>query len=164
MNYLFEIVETLYEINVNQNVDLNGKRMVSALTVLCCFHRVVLKMESIPFELVVALLSMLKPMPDTKSLQCADWDHVNALLPETMKKTACDAIHRSIVHLCQYKHLSSPEWLFALPVFHFLNGTSKPFLPIERNPRAIPWGDRVIGLGLVRNLIRDKEFGYVNYL
>ena len=163
LNYFFEIVETLYQCDVQQNALLNGKRMASALTILCCFNRIVLKLDSIPLEHIVALLSMLHLMPDSKKLQCADWDHVSSLLPETLKGRALDAVHRCVVHLSHQKHFD-PVWLFALPVVHFLKGSSRPFQPIECNPRNIPWGDKFIGSGFVKNLIKDKELRYVHAL
>lgn len=157
INYLIEIVENLYQRDIELSVTANGKRMASALTIICCFFKIITKMESIPIEYVAALLSLLRPMPDVENQVCVDWDHVNELLPGTMKNIAYDATHCLIVHLSHRKHFSSREWLFALPVLHFLNGKSQPFQPIEYKPQEIPWGDRTIGLGFVKDLIRDKD-------
>lgn len=157
MNYLIEIVEVLYQHDIKRNVPANGKRMASALTIVCCFFKIFARTENIPSEYISALLSLLQLMPDVENQVCIDWDHVNELLPGTMKVTAFDATHRLILHLSHDKHFTKPEWLFALPVLHFLNGKSQPFQPIEYKPQEIPWGDRIIGLGYVKNLIRDKD-------
>ncbi len=158
VNYLIEIVEILYKTDVRSCIR-NGKRIASAVTLLCCFHEIVSKVETIPSEHVVALLSMLRLLPDTQNQRCVDWEVVNELLPETIRRKAFDAVHSFIVYLSLKENLSEPAWIFALPIAHFLNGTSRPFQPIEYDPRVIPWGDKVIGLGYVRNLIKDKDFG-----
>ena len=157
MNYLFEIEEELYRTDIKQSAYVNGKRMASALTIICCFFKIVTKMDAIPFEHAAALLSMLRLMPDALNQVCVDWELLTELLPGTMKTMAFDAAHGFAVHLSHHKHFNRPEWLYALPVIHFLNGKSEPFQKIEYRPRAIPWGDRIIGLGYVKNFIKDKE-------
>lgn len=158
IDYLFDIVEILYNTDVKQSGTLNGKRMASALTIICCIYKIVTKMEGMPFENVAALLSMLCLMPDAENQVCVDWDIVNELLPKTMNAIAFEATHSLMRYLSRHHHFLR-QWLFALPVLHFLNGTSQPFQPAEYKPQDIPWGDRVIGLGYIKDLIKDKEIG-----
>jgi hypothetical protein len=164
LDYFFSIIEKLYHIDVKQDVSLNGRRIVSALTVLCCLNSMIMRMD-IPFEPVAALLSMLCPMPDVERMLCADWDLVNTMLPESMKKMTFDAVRRFISYLSGHKPLSNPEWMFALPVAHFLDGRTQPYHSMEHIPRSIPWDDKVLGLGYsVKRLTKDKEFEYVTML
>ncbi len=39
-----------------------------------------------------------------------------------------------------------PEWLYAIPVTHFLKGVSKPFQEFEFDPKEVPFGDTLIGI------------------
>ena len=158
MNYLFEIEEKLYGMNIQQSADANGRRMASVLTIICCLYKIATKVDVIPFEHAAALLSMLRLMPDALNEVCIDWDFVNELLPKTSRiEMAFAATHSIVVHLSHNKHFNKPEWLFALPVLHFLNESSEPFQTIEYNPRAIPWGDKIIALGYVKDFIEDRE-------
>jgi hypothetical protein len=160
INYLFGIIEALFKTDVKQNATANGKRMASALTIACCFHKVVIEKKwSIPFEIVAALLSMLRLMPDAEIQRCIDWDVVNELLPATIRKAAYDATHSLIIYLSHNRHFLQPAWLFALPFLHFLKGTSQPFRTIACRPQDIPWGDQVIGLRQIKDLIKDTEIG-----
>ena len=162
LNYLCEVVEILYETDA-KSADANGRRMASALTIICCFHKIVESVELISFEHIAALLSMFRLKPDTVNKVCDDWDFVNGMLTETMRKAAFDATLQFIVHLSHHEHFSKPEWLFALPVLHFLyGGASQPFQPLEYRPKAIPWGDQIIRSEHVKCLIKDKEIMYVS--
>ena len=161
LNYLFEVVEILYETDV-KSADANGRRMASALTIICCFHKIVESVELISFRHIAALLSMFRLKPDTVNEVCDDWDFVNEMLTETMRKAVFDATLQFIIHLSRHEHFFKPEWLFALPVLHFLYGRgSHPFQPLEYRPKAIPWGDQIIGLEHVKGLIKYKEKMYV---
>ena len=155
-NSLFEIVEALYHTDIKQNPLSNGKRIASAIAVICCFHHIFLKAEDIPSEIITALLSMLQLMPDIQNKRCADWDYVIKLIPETLKESAFKAIQAMIVNLSK-KDPFEPEWLFSLPIIHFLDGNVQQFQPVVANPRAINWEDRMINLPSVKDTLQHKE-------
>ena len=161
-NYMFSIVEILHNTEIKKDSIGNGKRMASAIAIMCCFPHIVKKDESIPSQHVKSLLSMLRLMPSSHN-KCTDWDTVSKLIPATMKRDAIEAVKAAIVTLSHREGLFQPEWLFALPDLHFLSETVQPFQPPEHNPRAIQWGDRVILLGRVRNFMEhsDHEIRYI---
>ena len=154
-NSLFETVEILYHTDI-QNPLFNGKRIASALAVICCFHHIFLKAEDIPSEITIELLSMLRLMPDIQNKKCVDWDYVIKLIPETLKESAFEAVQAMIVNLSK-KDPFQPEWLFSLPIIHFLDGNIQQFQPIVASPRAINWVDHMINLASVKDILKHKE-------
>ncbi len=129
MDYLFAIVEKLYE--TRGNPSNNGRRMASAITVMCCFQKLMPKGVKIDTEHLVALLSMLCLMPDVQSRRCDDWNYVMELIPSSFREVVFNSIYELTNILINTKYLAQPEWLFSLPVMHFLRGVSKPFQETE---------------------------------
>ena len=70
---------------------------------------------------------------------------------------AADSIHHLITYLMKSRQFKSPEWLAAIPIFHFLKGYSQPFQKPELNPEKISWDMRV-----ELDAVRSKP-GYVGY-
>jgi hypothetical protein len=157
-NSLFETVKILYQTDIKQNPLSNGKRMASAIAVLCCFHQIFLKAENIPSEIIKALLSMLRLMPDIQNEKvCIDWDYVIKLIPETLKRSAFEAVQAMIVILSK-KDPFQPEWLFSVPTMHLLYGNVQQFQHIVTDPRAINWKDHnMINLPGVKEILKHKE-------
>ena len=137
----------------------NGKRIASAITLMICFCKVAGNVEAIPSEHIKALVSLLRLMPDTQKQICADWNFLNGVLPPAYKRIAFDAVYKFILHYSHHALLSQPEWLFALPLAHFLNSASEPFQQIEHDPRSIPWEDKTFDSEKIRDLIKDKQLG-----
>lgn len=154
---MFETGEELYRRKATQTA--NGNRMSSVVILLCCLHQIKeLKVELLPWENVSALLSMLRLMPEVSNHNCLDWDQLKKLIPDSFREKACEAIRVIAVHLGRAKHFDYYQWLFALPVVHFLHRSSTPFQGLEFNPRAIQWEDKLLELGTIRKNIKDKEF------
>ena len=153
--FLLDIVEQLCCKKVEGNVMVNGKRMLSAIVIICCLHDMTPKcisMESIPPQHLCLLLSLLCLMPDVKHQKCEDWDYLIALIPKSFRKTAYESVLALTIHLSHIKYFDLPDWLFAVPVVHFLKPNAcKPFHEVEYNPRRIPWGDKLIGLQTIRS-------------
>ena len=156
MNNMFEIMQSLYELEIDTKMQPhgNGIKMASAITLMCIFNEKV-KVDEIPTENIKALLSMLRLQPDVDNLKCSDWDTLNKLIPNSFKKTTSDSVLALIKHLSKDDFLK-PEWLFAIPVFHFLCGNS-PFQSVEYDPHAIPWVDKIIGSTTIRSSTKGKK-------
>ena len=76
-------------------------------------------------------------------------DVVNALIP------FCK-------HLAHSKHLRNPEWLFAVPLIHFLLKRSTPFEKPEKKNDKIVWEDSQLNMAKLRERTSVKtNIGYV---
>ena len=54
------------------------------------------------------------------------------------------------------------EWLLALPLYHFLNGSCKPFEEPELNPEKIGWGqEENLDIKKIRGELHSSNKGYV---
>ena len=148
VDYLLNITRKIFFIEVQGNPGLNGKRMASALAIICCIRK-----NRINIELndASALLEMLRLMPDVQSSKCIDWEYVNELIPKKFKASVAEYVRTMANSLCQKKHFSLPEWLYAMPVLHFLCGVSSPFQEVLLSSTEIPWGSKLIELGKVKS-------------
>lgn len=153
MYILLDIMKQLLEMEIKGAIH-NGKRMLSAIVIMCCLHEMIpkcIQISDIPSDAMSALLSLLRLMPDVHNQKCADWDYLRSLIPDSYWKTAYESILALTVHLSHTAYFDFPDWLYAIPVVHFLKKTSKPFKEIELNPKQIPWGDKLIGLETIRS-------------
>ena len=150
---ILEIMDVLYEIDTKMHPAQNGRKMASAITLMCFFNETK-KVDEITTENIKALLSMLRLQPDVDNQKCSDWDILNELIPNSFRKAASDSVLAFIKHLSKDDFLK-PEWLFAIPVVHFLCGNS-PFQSVEYDPHGIPWVDKIIGLATVRTSTKGK--------
>lgn len=61
--YLLDIVNQLFHIDVKGNAENNGKRMLSAIVIICCLHKMIPNsikdISKIPPDHISALLSLL---------------------------------------------------------------------------------------------------------
>lgn len=147
-----KIAEELFYTDIEDIPLRNGKRMASAITIICCMHKKHLKIDS---NYKSALLSMLRLLPDIQSQKCIDWEYVSELMPTAFRTLACESIRAMILSLSNTRYFSQPEWLFAIPVVHFLYGASVPFQDRILSPCDIPWRDKYIDLGNVRRNTYD---------
>lgn len=159
MNYLFHIVEDLYRYDVGSSPIENGRRIASVVTTICCFRRLMSDGITINVEHSSAVLSMLYLMPDIMSQKCVDWDYLIELIPTSFREEAYLSIREVTKLLMNAKYLAEPQWLFALPILHFLKGVSRPFQETEFYPQAIEWNDKLVGLGKVKSYTCDSEHG-----
>ena len=149
--FLLETAEQLYSIDMEGNALNNGKRMLATITIICCLKQMTIRLNEISDQHISLLLSMLRLMPDVHRKKCDDWDYVVALIPQSFKKTVYDSVFAFTKHLCNSKIFDLPQWLFAVPVVHFLKPAARPFQELELDPSNIPWGDKLIGLQYVKS-------------
>lgn len=153
-NYLLDITKKLFFVKVEGNPGHNGKRMASAITIICCIQK-----NRINIELndVSALLEMLRLMPDIQSSKCIDWEYVNELIPKEFKATVAEYVCIMANSLCRKLYFSQPEWLYAMPVLHFLCGVSVPFQNVVLTSTEIPWESKLIELGKVKSQTYEHD-------
>ena len=143
----------LSEFNV-ENVALNGKRMVAVVVVICCLDQVLAKPAfEIPPDYVSNLLYMLKLQPDLRNRRCLDWKNLNDCIPSQYKMVVLGAIKKLFVHHVNSQHYSKLEWLYAIPVLHFLQDDLKPF---QKNVKIL-WKDSLITFQTLNRLKSIEE-------
>ena len=158
--FLLDIVEMLCLVEINENPITNGKRMLSAIVIICCLDAMIpncIEHSHISPDRISALLSLLRLLPDVQNQRCADWEYLKAYIPEAFQKKASDAVLAFTLHLNHTEYFILPDWMFAIPVIHFLRSTSVPFQEIEFNPEKIPWRDKLLGLDDVRSRANNKD-------
>ena len=137
--------------------------MASALAMLVTLDLLipdVFKIDQVEVELIELLLMLLCPMPNSEKQTCHDLDFVLGLIPKDSRKMVSEALGNFCRELSHKRHLASCQWLYALPLFHFLKDPQlKPFYTIQCNPKEVPWVDTSLGLASVQLETVNKEFG-----
>lgn len=161
--WLLSIVEEL-QTSPSDVPEENGCRIASVIAVICCFYQLIpnyIRMSDIKLDHIAITLSMLALKPVMERKKCFDFDFVLHLIDPKSKKHITDAIGAFCMHLAHSRALQNPQWLYALPLFHFLRKDSLPFQTAEMNPERMQWGDKSLGLKTVRSKTYDKPIGYV---
>ncbi len=153
IDFLLSIVKQLVGKKIETPLE-NGKRMLSVITIMCCIWRMVsgnIKFKYLLKHYSMSLfLNMLRLSPDEEHKRCIDWEYLDKNIPAEFRKESYDSVQMFINELSHVDLLSKPEWLYAIPVMHFLKGVSKPFQEFEFDPKEVPFGDKLIGLGAVK--------------
>ena len=118
----------------------NGHKVAVGITLACVVNEMAQlvrgKLTICSPELLSDVLETLKLMPDEETKKCLDYDFVVDILPSTFKNEAAEAICALANQLIQTKDIDQAEWLYCLPLVHFLKQRSKPFaspdVPIEK--------------------------------
>ena len=158
--WLYSIVRALKEKQCATPKE-NGKRIAAVSSIIYCFYMLTprpLVAKSIPADCLAGMMSMLTLQPDSEKEKCIDYEYMSSLIlsPE-MKKKVADAISHFCRELLHSKILQYPQWLYAIPLTHFLRGDCKPFQEPELNPEKMKWGDKHLGLTVVRSWTQDKN-------
>ncbi len=139
----------------------NGRRMLSVITIMCCISRMVSRNIKFSYLLdhssMSLFLSMLRLWPDQESKRCIDWEYLDKNIPAEFRKKSYHSVQMFINELSHAQPLSKPEWLYAIPVMHFLNAVSEPFQEFEFDPKEVPFVDKLIGLGAVKGKTFDRD-------
>ena len=155
------MASTLSElININDDVKCNGKRMLSTIVIICCLHKLTskfIKITDVPLDGVSIMLSLLRLKPDMQHQQCEDWVYLDTCIPDAFRKTAIDAVCAFTNYLCQKKLFNEPNWLFAIPVVHFLRRASKPFQEVELDYNKVPWEDQSVDIVSVKKRTQGSK-------
>ena len=143
----------------------NGRRIAAVLVVIYCLEKLIphqLKREDINLDTVADMMFMLTLKPDTKNQKCIDYEYVLSLLHSNSTRPVGEAIRAFCNHLSHHRDLQAPQWLYAIPIYHFLHGDCKPFSSPQLDPNMMKWGDKNLGLQHVRKRTFDKvHFKYV---
>jgi len=163
VSYLLEIVEELHRTDINGSALFNGRRICSVVTIICCLHRLIISQEldkaRVSFRSISQLMFMLRLMPELQHQRCIDWEHLqDSLLTQDCTSEVFDAIYYFVKHLSCEKLFDQYEWLFALPVLHFLKKYSKPFEELILKSHLIPWNSKLGQLDSIRKMAYQRNF------
>ena len=150
--WLLSVVKALRK-KVVKSAEENAFRMASVVVVIQCFCGV-MPSPQLPFEsLTVAnyssILSMFWPMADLISHKSLDLEILSNLIQPNEIAVAKGLI-TFCKHLAHSKHLKAPEWLYAIPLIHFLTRQSVPFEKPEKKYNKIIWEDAHLELARLR--------------
>ena len=154
-----EVTNRLQFVSVT-SAQSNGRRMASALTIIFCVYKLTQdhpKMSKMSLECTQMLLSFLYLWPDLEHCTCSDLEFVYTLIPKINRTDVSKAVANFCLKLSHHMFLKSPQWLYAIPLVHFLSGTSKPFQKLSCDPKEIKWSDRSLKLDYVRKYRDDKQ-------
>lgn len=160
-DWLFSVAKTLHKKTI-ASVEDNAKRMASIITVILCLSEVMpspqLPWKSLTPANYSLILSMIYPLPDLISQKSLDLEILMKMINPEEKKVA-QILLSFCKHLALTKHLKNPEWLYVIPLIHFMLEKSVPFKKPERNQDKILWDDPELNLERLR---KDKTANKTN--
>lgn len=157
--WLLAVLTELNQVPITCVVD-NGRRMISVLSIILCFARLLSKhisMDTISCKDIASMLAMLCLHPDVERKQCLDYDYISKLLNPDVKKSLSDIIAKICVYLHRRTFLTQPQWLKAVPLLHFLQGVTQPFAHPELDATKIKWVDASLDLYQLRQQTYEKN-------
>ena len=156
IEWILTLVDELQVKSVD-NAEENGRRMASVLAIISCIYSLVppLKMDNFESSAIAAILSMLCLKPNLENKQHTDLDTVLSLIPEKSRKAVSEALCGMCKYLALHKDLREPDWIYAVPLIHFLQKKSTPFDAL--NPEKITWKNTYLDLSHVKSMTRNKN-------
>lgn len=158
--WLLEIMKKLHEMPYRPALQ-NGRRMASVLSVMLCFHHLIPKyvhMEAFSVDEIALMVSMLRIIPDVHQKKCIDYDYVNKMVQPQEKKHIAEIILAFCNQLHHKMYFGKIQWLYAIPLLHFLQKASHPFENPELDPQEMKWGDPYLGLYNLQQIAYSADF------
>ena len=134
--------------------------MASVITVIQCFCEV-MPSPQLPYGSLSAanystILSMFRPKTDLISHRSLDLEILVKLIHPDEEPVA-----KGLTSFCKYlahaKHVRNPEWLYAVPLIHFLLQRSCPFEKPETRHDKILWNDPHLDLVGLRTEVKAMK-------
>ena len=156
IEWILTLIDELQVKSVD-SMEENGKRIASVLAITSCIHSLVppLKLDSFESSAIAAILSMLCLKPNLENRQHLDLDIVLSLIPENTWKAVSATLCRLCNHLSSHKDLREPDWIYAVPLIHFLQKKSTPFDTLDLD--NIVWRDACLDLSHVKSKTGNKN-------
>ena len=157
VGWILSLIDDLQMKSVD-TAEENGQRISSVLAIVSCIYSLTptsLTLNSFHASAIATILSMLCLKPDLEKRQHTDLDIVLNLLPEKSRKATSEALCGMCTHLSSHKDLREPDWIYAVPLIHFLQKKSTPFETL--NPDKITWENPHLGLKHVKSVTRNKD-------
>lgn len=164
-SWLLSIVKALHK-KVIKSPEENAQRMASVIAVIQCFCAVMpspqLPFESLSLANYSTILSMFQPMVDLISHKSLDIEILFQLIHPNEASVAEGLLSFS-KHLAHTKHIKRPEWLYTIPIIHFLLQCCNPFQKPEKKCDKITWDEPLLDLARLRKerTAMKTNVGYV---
>ena len=161
-NWLFPIVDIVKSHPVNA-AEENGKKVMSGIIIICIIGKLldtnVLTLNDIPLHYAASLLQTLCLHPDLENKKCLDYEFVRSVIPNHYVKDCSSAISKLGDYLMVKADIEHAEWLYCLPILHFLNNDVKPFDALDLNVpvETLTFPDRHLKLGSIAKRVADKQ-------
>ena len=161
-DWLFPIVDIVKDHPVN-TAEESGKKVMAGIIIICIIGKLLgtklLTLNDIPLHYAASMLQTLCLHPDLENKKCLDYEFVRSVIPDHYVKDCTSAISELGDYLMVNANIESAEWLYCLPILHFLNNDAKPFdtldlhVPVEK----LVFTDNYLKLGKISKYVADKE-------
>ena len=141
----------------------SGKKVIAGIIIICIIGKLLeiklLTLSDIPLPYAANMLQTLCLHPDLENKKCLDYEFVRTVIPDHYVKDCTSAISKLGDYLMVNADIESAEWLYCLPILHFLNNDVKPsdaldlHVPVEK----LVFPDRHLKLGSISKRFADKE-------
>ena len=159
--WLFPIVDIVRDHPVN-TAEESGKKVMTVIIIICIIGKLLetklLTLSDIPLPYAASMLQTLCLHPDLEYKKCIDYEFVRSVIPGHYVKDCTSAISKLCDYLMANADIESAEWLYCLPILHFLNNDVKPFDKLDLPPvEKLVFTDRHIKLGSISKRVAEKE-------
>lgn len=135
-------------------VEDHGKKIAIGTILIMCFLKLPTHLCLDHKELAL-LLSLVELKPDVRSHTCYDFHHFKSLMSPATCEDALSAVKTLCTSLALEQHLASAEWLYAIPLLHFLGGRCEPFQDLVFDlERLEVWRDECIRISDIERRIQ----------
>ena len=131
----------------------NGRRICCVLIILYLLKRIENQLQSSDKNNndYYFLFSMLLLKPNDEPRRCTDLSYVRTFISAHGHKAVADLLLHFVNRVLSSNNLQRMEWIFVIPLVHFLKDKTKPFADPALHSKNIEWLDKDIDL---TNIIR----------
>ena len=148
-------------LDIVKNTEESGKKVMAAIIIICIVCKLLemkqLHLRDIPVPYAAIMLQMLCLRPDLENKKCLDYDFVRSVIPYHYVKEVTNAISELGNYLIAAADVEHAEWLYCLPVLHFLNDCTKPFGTLDLPITELMFTDPYLKLGAFYSKIAAKN-------
>lgn len=137
----------------------NGMKMAIGTVLIVFFqNNYIVQRIHLQHDEQALLLSLLKVEPNTEARSCNDFYHLKGLMDTSTVGKAVQAVTKLCTSFSVDKHLSSIEWLYAIPFLHFLGEKCTPFQKFSFNHEKLleVWEDKLLSTSTEKAVRLDQ--------
>ena len=158
--WIFPIVDIVKN-SPDSTAEENGKKVMTAIIIICIVGKLLetkqLHLRDIPVPYAASMLQMLCLRPDLENKKCLDYEFVRSVIPYHYVKDVIDAISELGNYLIAAADIEHAEWLYCLPILHFLNNSTNPFDTLDLPVMKLVFTGCYLKLGTFCNKVAEKE-------
>lgn len=131
----------------------NGKQICSMLVVLLLLNKIYSHFKENDVKDYKTISSMfsklcLQVSNSQQPPTCPDLDFVLSRIPDDHRKNIAEALKELVNSIVSLNGWKTPEWLYAVPLIHILNGKIEPFQRPTLTSKDINWKNDCIDVTL----------------